>query len=296
VREGVSLSPLPRDRARRYVSPWISPWRATDGASTDLHTGNVAFALSVDIQSWTVEELYEALGGEPFKVPFAQAPYLSMSGLAPTDSPHQPKYLVSTPPVSRLWELCSSSLQPPNIRIIDFTESFRVPFSHELQRLPGTPRDFAAPELLLIMPSEITTAIDIWALGCTIYQMLGQDNPFIEISGMFVNYIAEILVLLGGEENAHVPERFQKAFCESQAVEVANRKKLEDPFGMNWDEKMVWLRGDPEEGAVPLEKADEAVLRRVIDAALVIEPANRAGAEAILAMMLEGWENTVGRI
>jgi serine/threonine-protein kinase SRPK3 len=123
--------------------------RLTGGSTTDVHTGNVAFALSVDIHSWTVEEVYAALGGEPSKVPFHEALRMSTSKLPPTDSPHQPKYLVGTPHVPRLWELCSSSSQPPSIRIIDFTESFRIPFTPELQRLPGTPRDFAAPELLL---------------------------------------------------------------------------------------------------------------------------------------------------
>jgi hypothetical protein len=105
---------------------------------------------------------------------------------------------------------------------------------------------------------------------------------------MLPNYLAKILLLVGGEKNAHVPERFWEAFCDSGAVRAANGRSR-GYWRLNWDEKMVWLRGDPEEGALPLGKADEAVLRRVIDATLVIDPANREGAEAIVAMILEGW-------
>jgi hypothetical protein len=147
----------------------------------------MAFALTVDIQSWTVEEVYTALGGEPIKVPIGNALQWALEGygsltpvLGPTDPHHQPNYLVCTPSVSRLWDLCSSSGKPPNICIFDFTESFRVPFTPDLHQIPGTPMEFAAPELILRMPSEVTMAIDIWALGCTIYQLLGEGAVFYE--------------------------------------------------------------------------------------------------------------------
>ena len=43
------------------------------GCNIDLHPGNLAFALTVDTNSWTVEQLYEALGGKPVKIPFDKA-------------------------------------------------------------------------------------------------------------------------------------------------------------------------------------------------------------------------------
>ena len=42
-------------------------------AGIDFHTSNLLFALSVHIGSWTVQELYAALGGEPVTVPFSAA-------------------------------------------------------------------------------------------------------------------------------------------------------------------------------------------------------------------------------
>jgi serine/threonine protein kinase len=129
------------------------------------------------------------------------------------DFHHQPQYLLYPPLVSRLWALCSFSA--PSIRLIDFTESFPVPFA-EHRRLPGTPRSVAAPELLLKVPSEVTMAIDVWALGCIIYQLLGQGGPSIRAWEPFADHMADIMELLGGEKN--VPETFRTAFHESGAV------------------------------------------------------------------------------
>jgi len=56
--------------------------------------------------------------------------------------------------------------------------------------LPGTPIDFAAPELLLRFASEVTMAIDIWALGCVMFQLFAQDNPFIGTFATLPEYIA----------------------------------------------------------------------------------------------------------
>jgi serine/threonine protein kinase len=285
VRRGGGVAALPWNRARRYVLPlsWLDFFVADFTEPTpDLHTGNIMFALTVDIHAWSVEEVYAALGGEPIKIPFHTAVQY-LCGLRPPtdlDSPHQPQYLVLPPLVSRLWALCSSST--PNIRLIDFTESFRAPFAPERQRLPGTPRIFAAPELLLELPSEVTMAIDVWALGCTIYRILGSGGPFASI-GTLSRYMADIVLLLGGEKN--VPERFRKAFCEIGALSAQKGPRW------SWDDKIPWMRGDPEEGDLPLGKEDEAVIRKLIAAALVIEPADRASAAAILAMLQEqGWE------
>jgi len=36
-------------------------------------------------------------------------------------------------------------------------------------------------------------AIDVWALGCTIYQLLGAGGLFVGVSGTFANYILDII-------------------------------------------------------------------------------------------------------
>jgi hypothetical protein len=101
-------------------------------------------------------------------------------------------------------------------------------------------------------------------------------GPFVSI-GTLTRHMADIVLLLGGEKN--VPERFRKAFCEIGALSAPKRPRR------SWDDKIPWMRGDPEEGDLPLGKEDEAVIRKLIAAALVIEPADRASAAAILAML-----------
>ena len=138
------------------------------------------------IDSWTVQELYAALGGEPITVPFSAAlGFHSVPVEVPT---HPPKYLVCTPPTSKLWALCSGSVQ--SIRVIDFGVPFSLPFSG--QELPGTPRQFAAPELLLELSSHITEAVDVWALGNAIFELLGSGEVFGDL-GVLPDQIAEIV-------------------------------------------------------------------------------------------------------
>jgi serine/threonine protein kinase len=248
-------------------------------AGIDLHTGNLAFALSVDMNSWTVEEVYAALGGEPDTDPFPADRYPTPGG-----SSHQPKYLVYPPDVSRLFALRNTSA--PSIRVIDFGESFFLPFTG--QAVPGTPRTFAAPELLLDLPADVSQSIDIWALGCCIYELLARRSFFLStnIMHMFPSYIADIVVVLGGEKA--IPRRFWDAFRKSHA-----NKHLEKTNRRDFDQRIKFMR-EKSYATVPLQSADEEemreVMRKVLCKALVIEPANRADAAAIVAMMPAAWD------
>ncbi|KAA8914269.1 hypothetical protein FN846DRAFT_806204 [Sphaerosporella brunnea] len=105
-------------------------------AAVDFHTGNLEFTQSVDIHSWSVEEVYAALGGELITVPHSAALGRLDESTPQIESPHEPKYLVCPPSVSKFWPLCNSST--PNIRVLDFGESFCLPFKFSGQALPGT--------------------------------------------------------------------------------------------------------------------------------------------------------------
>jgi hypothetical protein len=178
-------------------------------AAADLHLGNLAFALSVDMNSWSVEDVYAALGGEPIMVPFSAAldgvsvpldrASASLDGVStsPGGSPHHPKYLICPPDVPRLLDLCNVSA--PSIRVLDFGEAFFRPvFSR--QPVPGTPMEFGAPEVLLNLPAEVSESIDIWALGCCIYQLLGNGGIFGCMWDSLPSYLADIVIGLGGEQ------------------------------------------------------------------------------------------------
>jgi hypothetical protein len=253
----------------------------------DLHSGNLLFALTVDIHEWSVEEVYAALG-HPVKMSIQDALHYEC-GNHPPDAPvsaHQPQYLVYPPSVSRFWALCSSA---PTIRIIDFTESFPVPCAADAEhrRLPGTPRSVAAPEILLNLSSKVTMAIDVWALGCVIYGLLAQAHPFSEVPGPLGDYMGAIMVALGGENN--MPETFREAFRASGAMRSAEKPGRHD---LDWDQKIARTREHP---AISLSNEDELVLRKVITSAFVIEPGDRASAAEILAMLHQGWPDMFNR-
>ena len=93
-----------------------------------------------------------------------------------------------------------------------------------------------------------------------------------------------------------MPERFWNVFSESLGVQVAVdnlRKRAPD---LNWDCNLRYT--DPESRShvemeqlemEQLEKEDNEILRAVIAAALVVDPAKRAPAREILRIMREGW-------
>jgi serine/threonine-protein kinase SRPK3 len=188
----------------------------------DLHLGNLAFALSVDMTLWTVDQVYAALGGEPIAVPFSDALDVeSTSGGTPS---HQPKYLIRPPSVETFFALCNSSA--PSIRVIDFGQSFHLPFPGNT--IPGTPLPFAAPELLLNQPTAVSEGIDIWALGCTIYELLGSCSLFGTFWQTIPFHLADVLNALGGEKS--IPEMFCNAFSKSGALSALERTRGPDPM------------------------------------------------------------------
>ena len=247
----------------------------------------MAFALTVDTNSWTVEQLYEALGGKPIKISLDEA--LDFHGLDPLDDEsHTPEYFVSPPSLCHLWTLCTAS--EPSIRLIDLSESFRLPFNPETQHLPGTPWEFAAPELLLDLPREVTLSIDIWALGCTIYSLLGDGSPIHSALRYIPYFLARILIFTGGKD--FMPERFWNAFSEDPDVGYAEesiRKNLSNLLDWDWGLRPRDLAFEGDADIVPLEAEDYEVLKAVTAAALVVDPADRAPAGRILEIMREGW-------
>jgi serine/threonine protein kinase len=187
--------------------------KTTLTVSIDLQPNNIAFTLP-DLNSWTVDGIYEVLG-KPLQVPRHEMPYGPICEFEGCEDGHSqsptshscrlPRHLVEPPAVSDLWGLCTAASHSlPSIRILDFTESFQTPF-HPDYHLPGTPICFAAPELLLSFPSEITTSIDIWAFACIAYQLFVKQELFQCIFGTRSEHLAYMIVVLGGKDR--MPEQ-----------------------------------------------------------------------------------------
>ncbi|EWG48653.1 CMGC protein kinase [Fusarium verticillioides 7600] len=78
-----------------------------------------------------------------------------------------PRYLVQPADISRL----GNEFLTEEICVIDFGESFK--FSSPPEDL-GIPENYLPPEVLLEQPDVIGPACDIWALGCTLFEIREQ--------------------------------------------------------------------------------------------------------------------------
>jgi serine/threonine protein kinase len=152
---------------------------------------------------------------------------------------------------------------------------------------------YAAPELLLSFPSEITTGIDIWALACTIYALLGNRDLFVAIFNVRIEVLVDMVYLLGGKDK--VPCRFWKVFWETRGgrrwfdEEGAAMSEMLQTFERTLDleERIQGLRG---KGVGGLGNVDGAMLRRVLKGGLVFEPKDRLSAEEIVSMLPKEWQ------
>ena len=263
---------------------------------SDLHLGNIVFTIP-NTNSYTVDELYAAIG-RPKMVPIDTHP-LWREDLGFVS--HQPKFLVDTPSVVDMWALCKSPVRVPSVCLIDFTESFHIPFNLDHPE-PGTPLPLAAPELILGLLSEITTGIDIWAFACTSWELLGEDSLFNTSCNSAAETLADMIFLLRGNERENIPKQFWKIFWEELRGELWFEHNGRPVSGctkgwmelggtqgwMDWEGRFKHLRGSKDK---PLSGVDEAVLRRVLKAALLFEPTKRATAKGIVHMLPESWAN-----
>jgi serine/threonine protein kinase len=169
--------------------------------------------------------------------------------------------------------------------------------------------EFAAPELLLNLPAEVSQSIDIWALGCCIFQFFCYGSLFCDSFGSLPFFIADVVAVLGGEKA--IPERFWNAVRDSRALEYLDKTtRRSDLVG-----RIKNMRGNPEEdeedeeddvdegddvdeedeedevqdAISPLDAADAEVVLSLIRRMLVIDPCKRAAASTTVALMSAAW-------
>lgn len=119
----------------------------------DLTHSNVLFEIT-GLHGWTDDEIYRYLG------PPRTAPLLLLDG---TPAPaFAPAHVVDTLDYSHLNMKQLSS----NVLIVDFGEAF---FKENVPKGLGTPVSFYGPEMLFGYPPSY--AVDIWALGCLIFEI-----------------------------------------------------------------------------------------------------------------------------
>jgi serine/threonine protein kinase len=129
----------------------------------------------------TEDEVIHALG-EP-----QQTLVLNQAGESPTKL-SAPKYLVY--PVD--WSSVALHFMSEHACIIDFGESFEA--SHPPEDL-GIPGSYQSPELIL--DKTVGFGCDVWALGCTLFEIRTGRKLFCPFDDDPDNYLDEMVLLLG---------------------------------------------------------------------------------------------------
>jgi len=98
--------------------------------------------------------------------------------------------------------------------------------ARELAKTVGTPA-FYAPELCVMEPTEdplpVTKAIDVWALGITLFCMLFARTPFVDTEFVVMRQIAD--------EDVYIPrKRLQPLDGKSQSRSSSNNRALPPPL------------------------------------------------------------------
>jgi serine/threonine protein kinase len=178
-------------------------------SSTDVTLRNIVFTLPESLQSLSRKELLDTFGGVPLVYPIK---------LPSEPKPGWPQYLVKPPDPALLFGLSTTSDQS-SIRLVDFTESFKLPFSS--LHLPGTPVFEAAPEILLRAHSAITEKIDVWAFSCVAYEVFATEGsqPLHGYMGLVSFQIEEIFKELHNAGGG-IPDEFKQLWM-SQGKDIS---------------------------------------------------------------------------
>ena len=209
--------PDPPYRSVTYIGPTLPP---------DFRPSNILVKLN-DLGQLPEEELLSILG-EPEK-----AHVRTESGDDPPVS--SPQYLTHAADISNLGD----EYLTDQICVIDFGEAY--PISSPPEDL-GIPENYLPPEMLLDEENAIGPACDLWALGCTLFEIRLQIPLFYMIYDVD-ELLAEIVRFFG---------------------------KLPDGWWDKWDvrddffnKQGEWLRDEEEEWTL------EALLRKPVE---VFEP------------------------
>ncbi|KAM0558376.1 hypothetical protein ACHAPJ_005070 [Fusarium lateritium] len=148
----------------------------------DITPSNILHHVQ-NLDGLSEEELIQILGN-PVRNPVVK---LDGSG---HDEPSVPQYLIY--PVK--WENVSTDYISRQSCLVDFGESFVVTNPPEYIGIPGS---YRAPELIL--ENSIGCAADLWALGCTLFEIRtgrGLYKPFDDDDDSYLIAMVEVLGIL----------------------------------------------------------------------------------------------------
>lgn len=142
-----------------------------------------------------------------------------------------------------------ASLQPIWVKIADFGVS-KYTKGTELHTRTGT-RGYLAPEMLGLLPNmavrnAYSNAVDIWALGCIVHEVLTKEIPFLEARYFDSGFSG--LTLDGEPEDGMMPEtdlNAVKAFCDGTTEFPTERLRRSGVSGTAIEYVKILLVAEP---------------------------------------------------
>ncbi|PWY94617.1 SR protein-specific kinase Dsk1 [Aspergillus sclerotioniger CBS 115572] len=239
----------------------------------DLHSNNILFRAP-SLKWSTTEELYHSLG-EPRRFPVERLDKRS-------NGPEAPKYCV---PPAMIFQ-SSENVTDARVLISDFGEAF---FENEERKDLCTPILILAPELFF--HERLGRAIDVWSLGCTLYEVLDERTLFEGFMPDQDHMIAEMISALGD-----LPQRWwdQWQLKTDFFLEDGSWKKdthrIRAPYSPPLTERLRIMGRGRDAATCEFSPREMAALEGLLRAMLTYEPAERIGTKAALkSEWMEKW-------
>ena len=231
--------------------------------------GNVLLRIP-GVQQMSHQDLQKYLG-EPSKRSLSRR-----DGNPVTSSPHEPKYVVSSPEWLELLRLCLHSPEVVHLKICDFGEAFLwdgTPVTTQL----NTPCIYAAPEI--IFHDRVSPAVDVWALAVLVHVVLsGGSFLFNSYNGIEKEVLREMVLTLG-----KLPDRWwtkwvdRSEYFDENGTFIGDRTKLPPVSG-----KFLKIPSDR------METEELQGLERVIRMMVSYEIMDRISVVEVV-QLLQGW-------
>ncbi|KAI0104252.1 kinase-like domain-containing protein [Nemania sp. FL0031] len=249
---------LKADFARRvsgHVAEAVAYLHSRGVAHGDIHMGNILLRLppSAGAGAWSASDS-------------PQIGNVSKKDGSPLEE-GVPKYLVE--PLE--YDITALDLDSGDVQLVDFGSAF---FISSPPMTIYTPLSLHPPELVLKRP--LTQAVDIWNLGCTLYQLAVGRTPF---EAWFDNreLIPQYRQVLGGVPTEWVHEAL--------ADGVLDQKPDEDSTGdflpLEEEIQRAYVEDYPSE-ALQLTKRDLERLGKYLRKMLIVDPQQRATAAELI--------------
>ncbi|GLB39473.1 putative protein kinase [Lyophyllum shimeji] len=274
VRYEADGNKLPVPVARKIASQFLQGLQYLHSCGVvhgDFHLGNVLLGIP-DFDSWPVDKVYEHFG-KPRKRPVTRVDGAPLTAAAPS-------YAVRPPNPLRLAKLFLN--ENYDIKISDFGESFL--FTDRTTPPPAslnTPIALAAPEI--IFNDSPGPKADVWALACTIFEVLG-DHSLIE---SFFAERDEVLVEMV-RAFGKLPERWWKQwenrstfFEEDGTFKPDSGDQTGEPRTVDLRERLGQIRRYDADGQTELS-GDLEALEVVLGEMLRYEPGERISVEDVV--------------